>query len=102
MEREVFSAGKYFDEWGIIYNNLRTYSAYTKEDCHFITIDKVDFDKVWTKHIIKSDNEKRSFITEKLPHIAKMRKFDQFYKQMSLMVDFIFILKFKFIEIKNY
>lgn len=90
VEKEVYSTGKFFDEWAIVHNLLRVNSAYTKEDCHLIAIDKADFDRIWTKHILKSDNEKRSFVAEKFPNIAKMRKFDQFFKQMALLVILIF------------
>lgn len=86
IEKEVYSSGKFFDVWALIEKQCRLNSALTKEDCHFITIEKADFDKVWTKQILKSVSEKQSFVAEKFPNIAKMRKFELFFKQMALLV----------------
>ena len=78
MEEEKFqlTQGMCFGEWALAYNIPRTASAYTLENTDLFYLDKDAFDVLLSRTIIKSDVEKKNFISKKIPplnHYSKIQ-----------------------------
>ena len=73
VERIVLYPGTCFGEWALIYNSMRTASAYALEDVDLFYLDKEDFDITVNKEILKTDN-KRYFVINKIPILRRNKK----------------------------
>jgi CRP-like cAMP-binding protein len=71
MEKEVMilTNGMAFGEWAMIYNIERTASAYTIEDTHLFYLSKEYFELVFSRGILRADNEKKNFILKRIPSL---------------------------------
>lgn len=74
VERIVLNQGTCFGEWALIYNSMRTASAFALEDVDLFYLDKEDFDITLNKEILKTDINKRYFVINKLPILKRNKK----------------------------
>ena len=67
-EEELFQAGAgyCFGEWALIYNQPRSASVVTLEDCIFFTLDEKIFSKTFLKCLNNSEHKKKKFAMEHL------------------------------------
>ena len=67
-EEELFQAGPgyCFGEWALIYNQPRSASVVTLEDCIFFTLDEKFFTKTFLKCLNNSEHRKKKFILDNL------------------------------------
>jgi CRP-like cAMP-binding protein len=63
-ERFILEDNSNFGYWDIIYERKRKLSSYSLENCHLIIIEKEIFKKYLEEKIVKSEAEKKSFITK--------------------------------------
>ena len=56
-----------FGEWDLIKNNIHLENAYAAEDTNIFYLDKEYFDRFISSQIIKSDIERKYFITYRIP-----------------------------------
>ena len=66
-EIQRYTKGMCFGEWDVIRNNIHLENAYAAEDTNIFYLDKEYFDKFISSQIIKSDIERRYFITYRIP-----------------------------------
>ena len=68
LEEELFQAGGgyCFGEWALIYNQPRSASVFTLEDCIFFTLDEKYFSKTFLKCLNNSEYKKKKFVMENL------------------------------------
>ena len=66
-EIQRYTKGMCFGEWDLIRNNLHLENAYAAEDTNIFYLDKEYFDKFISSQIIKSDIERKYFITYRIP-----------------------------------
>ena len=66
-EIQRYTKGMCFGEWDIIRNNIHLENAYAAEDTNIFYLEKEYFDKFISSSIIKSDIERRYFITYRIP-----------------------------------
>ena len=62
-----YTKGMCFGEWDLIRNNIHLENAYAAEDTNIFYLDKEYFDKFISSQIIKSDIERKYFITYRIP-----------------------------------
>lgn len=84
VERFHLIPGMCFGEWALLYNVLRTASAYTLEETELFSLDKENFDLYFSKFMIKAENDRKFFMFNKIPLFKKLQKyrFDEYYKKM--------------------
>ena len=66
-EIQRYTKGMCFGEWDVIRNNILLENAYAAEDTNIFYLDKEYFDKFISSQIIKSDIERKYFITYRIP-----------------------------------
>ena len=66
-ERIVFQPGMCFGEWGIIYNSLRTASAYCVEDTEVFFLSKEHFLNIFRSCFYNSISTKKKFLNKIIP-----------------------------------
>ena len=66
-EIKVIQKGKFFGEWDIIFNHLRSNSAFANEDTDLMLLSKNYFDKFFSRHLCKADIDRKFFITKRIP-----------------------------------
>ena len=68
IEEELFRKGEgyCFGEWALIYNQPRSASVYTLEDCVFFTLNETDFKNSFLKCLNNSEANKKKFVLENL------------------------------------
>ena len=68
VEEELFREGEgyCFGEWALIYNQPRSASIYTLEDCVFFTLNEVFFKNSFLKCLNNSEATKKKFVIENL------------------------------------
>lgn len=91
-ERIVLLPGACFGEWALIYNTIRTASAYALEDTDLFYLDKDDFIFTLNKEIYKSDINKRHYVINKIPILKKIKKYSTILFSMIPCVNNIFIM----------
>ena len=85
IERSVFHEGQFFGEWGLIYNIPRTTSAVSVGDTVLLAFDRVTFDKLIGRTLVKSENDIKSFIFDKIKGFANLSKkqFNTYYREIK-------------------
>lgn len=91
-ERITLLPGACFGEWALIYNTIRTASAYAVEDTDLFYLDKDDFIFTLNKEIYKSDINKRHYVINKIPILKKIKKYSTILFSMIPCVNYIFII----------
>lgn len=86
QEKTVFGPGMCLGEWGIIYSIPRTASAFTYTLTEVFSLDKDAFDKTLSKEIVRSDQEKKLFVANRFPHLAKVNKYQNILTQIIPLV----------------
>ena len=66
-EIQRYTKGMCFGEWDLIRNNILLENAYAAEDTNIFYLDKEYFDRFISSQIIKSDIERKYFITYRIP-----------------------------------
>ena len=66
-EIQRYTKGMCFGEWDLIKNNIHLENAYAAEDTNIFYLDKEYFDRFISSQIIKSDIERKYFITYRIP-----------------------------------
>ena len=85
IERSVFHEGQFFGEWGLIYNIPRTTSAVSVGDTVLLAFDRETFDKLIGRTLVKSENDIKSFIFDKIKGFANLSKkqFNTYYREIK-------------------
>lgn len=70
-ETSLLLTGMCFGEWELINNMPHPSFAYAVSDCHMFYLDKEYFINTFEKEIIKSDIDKKSFVTRIIPALLQ-------------------------------
>ena len=63
---KTYSQGDFFCDWEIILDKPHTETAFAIEDTDLLILPKKYFDKYFTNHFIKTDNERKIFLTKRI------------------------------------
>ena len=63
---KTFSQGDFFCDWEIILDKPHTETAFAIEDTDLLILPKKYFDRYFANHIIKTDNERKIFLTKRI------------------------------------
>ena len=82
----ILDSGKYFGEYGVLYNQNSPFSIIANEETHFVTIKKDIFKDIFSKLMMKSENERRIFLKTKFDVFETSNRFDEYYNRISVIV----------------
>jgi len=82
----ALEAGKTFGDYPILNNQESAFSLMASEDTYLIYIDSGIFTELFSKSIIKSENERRIFFKNGLDIFKESHKFDEYYQRVSVVV----------------
>ncbi len=68
-EVKSFSPGQFFGEWDLILDKPHQETAYAEENTDLLVLNKKFFDKYFLKHILKTDNDRRIFLTKRISYL---------------------------------
>ena len=86
IERGVCHEGQFFGEWGLIFDIPRTTSAVSvNSDSVLLSFNKKTFDKYFSRPLIKSENDIKVFLFEKIKSFGSLSKklFNQYYREIK-------------------
>ena len=63
---KTYSQGDFFCDWEIILDKPHNETAYAEEDTDLLILSKKYFDKYFSNHFIKTDNERKMFLTKRI------------------------------------
>ena len=63
---KTYSKGDFFCDWDIIFDKPHGEAAYAEEDTDLLVLPKKYFDKYFSKHFLRNDNERKSFLTKRI------------------------------------
>ena len=63
---KTYSQGDFFCDWEIILDKPHNETAYAEEDTDLLVLSKKYFDKYFSNHFIKTDNERKMFLTKRI------------------------------------
>lgn len=86
IEKLVLQEGKCFGEWGIIYNEKRSASAYTLEETYLMILPKQIFIDCFSSSVLKAENERRKFLKQKIPSFYQNHTATHYFKRISIEV----------------
>ena len=102
---KTYNEGDFFCDWELIYDKPHTETAYAEEECDILFLPKKYFDKFFSNHYIKADNERKIFLTKRIEflHInnvinLKPYFFDKdevIYTQFDIASEFFIVYKGK-------
>ena len=78
---KTYKEGDFFCDWELIYDKPHTETAYAEEDSDILFLPKKYFDKFFTNHYIKADNERKIFLTKRIEflHINNVINLKPYY-----------------------
>ena len=74
----TISDGHCFGHYAVAYDMPRTASAYSIEDTHLFYLDKNNFELSFQKDIVKADQERRNFLSDRLPILDCITKMEDY------------------------
>ena len=76
-----YKEGDFFCDWELIYDKPHTENAYAEEDSDILFLPKKFFDKFFTNHYLKTDNERKIFLTKRIEflHINNVINLKPYY-----------------------
>ena len=63
---KTYKEGDFFCDWELIYDKPHTETAYAEEDSDILFLPKKYFDKFFMNHYLKTDNERKMFLTKRI------------------------------------
>ncbi len=90
IEKMELDYGKCFGEWGIIYNQKRSASAYVLEDCVLICIESTIFNDCFTKFVFKAEKKRREFLENNFNFLKLYDNKSRHYKRIIAEVIILF------------
>jgi CRP-like cAMP-binding protein len=63
---KIYNEGDFFCDWELIYDKPHTETAYAEEDTDLLILQKKYFDRYFSNHFIKTDNERKVFLTKRI------------------------------------
>ena len=63
---KTYNEGDFFCDWEIILDKPHNETAYAEEDTDLLILQKKYFDKYFSNHFIKTDNERKVFLTKRI------------------------------------
>ena len=63
---KIYDEGDFFCDWELIYDKPHTETAYAEEDSDLLILQKKYFDKYFSNHFIKTDNDRKIFLTKRI------------------------------------
>lgn len=73
-------------EWEIIYNIPRSASAFVLTKAELFNLDKDAFEKTLAKEIIRSDQEEKVFVADRIPFLSNTNNYQNILSQIIPLV----------------
>lgn len=82
----AIEAGKCFGDYPIINNPQSAFSLMASEETHIICIDSGIFKELFSKFILKAENDRKVFFKTCLDVFGESHRFEEYYQRVSLVV----------------
>ncbi len=79
-------AGKCFGDYPILNNQQSAFSLIASEETHLISIDSGIFNELFSKCILKAENDRKIFFKSCLDVFKESHRFEEYYQRVSLVV----------------
>ena len=82
----AYETGKCFGDYPIINNQQSSFALMASEETHLIYIDSGIFNELFSKFILKAENDRKTFFKNCLDIFRESHRFEEYYHRVSLVV----------------
>jgi len=82
----AYEAGKCFGDYPIINSQKSAFSLMASEETHLFSIDSSLFNELFSKYILKAENDRKIYLKNCFNIFRESNKFEEYYQRISVVV----------------